>query len=99
MRAAFIKGRLQEATFPRPDVIVVVVMVLVVIIVAVVVIIVAVVVVVASDDPVYNGMLGPRGRATSLTPTQTIPFLHLAAFTSPSLTPATPRDSKRRLRD
>lgn len=85
MRAAFIKGRLQEATFPRPDVIVVVVMVLVVIIVAVVVIIVAVVVVVASDDPVYNGMLGPRGRATSLTPTQTIPFLHLAAFTySPS---------------
>lgn len=87
MRAAFIKGRLQEATFPRPDVIVVVVMVLVdvVVIVAVLVIIVAVVVVVASDDPVYNGMLGPRGRATSLTPTQTIPFLHLAAFTySPS---------------
>lgn len=87
MRAAFIKGRLQEATFPRPDVIVVVVMVLVdvVVIVAVVVIIVAVVVVVANDDPVYNGMLGPRGRATSLTPTQTIPFLHLAAFTySPS---------------
>lgn len=57
----------------------------VVVIVAVLVIIVAVVVVVASDDPVYNGMLGPRGRATSLTPTQTIPFLHLAAFTySPS---------------
>lgn len=83
MRAAFIKGRLQEATFPRPDVIVVVVMVLVdvVVIVAVLVIIVAVVVVVANDDPVYNGMLGPRGRATSLTPTQTIPFLHLAAFT------------------
>ena len=78
MRTAFIKGRLQEATFPRGPRSRVLVVVVVVALVDVVIIFV----VVASDDPVYNGsgLLGPRGHATSLTPTQTIPFLHFPSL-------------------